>query len=374
MRGILLSAAIIWTTSLLPAADPPIDIYIGTYSKGAGQGIHRLELDRQTGKLQLHGVVTEAVNPSFLALSRDRRFLFTVSEVSGGPGVAAYAIEPNGILRFLNRQPVGGNGPCHVAVDPSGKVLLVANYGGGSVNAIPINADGMLKKSTAFVQHPRPGTRVIASRQEGPHAHSVTVDPSGKHVIVADLGLDALISYRLDPVAGTLTKVCEVIVGPGTGPRHFAFHPSGDLAFSINELSSTLTSFRYDGDSGKLTPLGQVSTLPNDFRSENTTAEVRVHPTGRWVYASNRGHDSIVQVEVDGKSGAMTTVGHTPTGGKTPRNFNIDPSGRYLIAANQNSGTVVCFRIDPESGRLTPTGSTVPVPSPVCVLFRPVSS
>ncbi|MBX7103311.1 MAG: lactonase family protein [Gemmataceae bacterium] len=374
MRGILLSFAVVWAAGPLPASDTPIDIYIGTYAKGAGQGIHRLELDRKSGTLRSLGVVTEAVNPSFLALSPDRRFLFSVSEVSGGPGVAAYAIDAQGGLQFLNRQPVGGNGPCHVAVDPSGKLLLVANYGGGSINALPIDSDGRLKKPAAFVQHPRPGTRVVASRQEGPHAHSVTVDPAGKHVIVADLGLDTLFSYRIDPAAGTLPKAGEVVVGPGTGPRHFAFHPNGELAFSINELSSTLTCFRYDVRSGKLTPLGQVTTLPADFRGENHTAEVRVHPNGRWVYASNRGHDSIVQLSVDPKSGAMTVVGHTPTGGKTPRNFNLDPSGRFLIAANQNSETVIAFRIDPETGRLSPTGSTVSVPSPVCVLFRQTDS
>jgi 6-phosphogluconolactonase len=362
-------ASVVALAVAVPSPAGPVPVYIGTYTKGKGQGIVRLDMDAETGALTSRGVVAEAVNPSFLTLSPDSKFLYSVSEVSGQPGVAAFAVDAaTGGLKELNRQPTGGGGPCHVAVDPTGRYLLVANYGGGSVSVVPIRPDGSLGERTDLKQH-RGGSGVVKSRQEGPHAHSVTLDPTGRRVVVADLGLDQLLVYSLDPATGKLTLADTVASSPGAGPRHFAFHPNGRLAFAINELDSTLTAYRYDPETGKLSAVATARTLPEGFTGGNTTAEVRVHPGGKFVYASNRGHDSIAAFAVDGETGRLTPLGHTPTEGKTPRNFNIDPTGRFLLAANQNSGNVVAFRIDPATGQLTPTGSRVEVPFPVCVLF-----
>lgn len=356
-----------WLAATVAWAAPPLCIYIGTYAKAKGQGIHRLELDPDTGKLTSRGVVAEVTNPSFLAMSPDRRFLYSVSEVSGSPGVVGFSIGADGGLTPLNGQASGGGGPCHIDINPAGTLIAVANYGGGSVRLIPIEADGKLGRPGPVVQHVG-GSGVVADRQRGPHAHCVRFDGAGRFVVVSDLGLDQLKVYRVE--GNTLVPHAEVPVGPGTGPRHFAFHPLLTMGFSINELSSTLTSFRYDAATGSLRSTGSVPTLPADFKGLNTTAEVRVHPNGRWIYASNRGHDSIAMFSIESDGGLAKPMGHVSTEGKTPRNFALDDHGRFLVAANQNSGTVVSFRIDPATGRCTPVGSSVAVPSPVCVLFR----
>jgi 6-phosphogluconolactonase len=287
--------------------------------------------------------------------------------------VSAFAIDhATGKLTLLNQQPSGGRGACHVIVDRTGRCLLVANYGSGSAASIPIGDDGRLGEPGTVVQHE--GKGLNEKRQEGPHAHSAAIDPRNRFAYVADLGIDRLMIYRLDAQKGTMTPNDPpyAAVAPGAGPRHFTFHVNGKHAYVINELANTITAFEYDPATGKLTGIQTVNTLPDDFAGANTTAEVVVHPSGRFVYGSNRGHDSIAIFACDPQTGRLTVVGHESTRGKTPRNFNIDPTGQYLIAANQGSDTIIVFRIDQASGRLKAVGDPVAAPTPVCIKFLPV--
>lgn len=362
------------------AEKPPAKGYwafIGTYTTGKSKGIYRFAFDPGTGKLAGGELVAQTKEPSFLAVSPDNRFLFAVNEVDNFAGrksgaVSAFALDPaTGTLKFLNQQPTGGAHPCHLVVDKSGKHVLAANYTGGSVCVLPIGPDGRLGNATSFVQHK--GSSVNPRRQEGPHAHSINLDPSGQFAFVADLGLDQVLVYRYDAMKGTLSpnNPPSVSLAPGAGPRHFAFHPGGKLAFVINELDSTLTTMHYDPSRGRLKVLSAAPTLPGSFKGESSTAEVRPHPSGKFVFGSNRGHDSIVSFRVDPDSGMLSYVGHQATGIKTPRNFNIDPTGAFLVVANQNGDSLVVFRIDQVSGQLQPTGQKVEAPSPVCIRFVP---
>jgi 6-phosphogluconolactonase len=352
-----------------------IRVYIGTYTGGDSQGIYVCELDRTTGQLSEPRLAAEAVNPSFLAVHPKRRFLYAVGEIADfegakSGGVSAFRIQPeSGQLKLLNQQSSKGAGPCHLVVDPTGKNVLVANYGGGSVACLPIQKRGKLGAASAFIQHE--GSSVNPKRQEGPHAHSINVDPENRFAMAADLGLDKVLVYRFDPESGTLTAndPASVSVAPGGGPRHFAFHPSGKFAFTNNEITSTVTAFSYDAETGVLKEVNTVSTLPPGTEVANSTAEVRVHRNGRWVYVSNRGHNSIAIFEVDPSTGKLTPAGHASTQGEVPRNFNLDPSGRFLLAANQSSNNVVVFRVRPKTGQLKPTGSEIKVASPVCIRF-----
>ncbi len=365
---------------LLPAGSAPVRadgtpshwwVYIGTYTRGDSEGIYLLHMDAQSGHLEMVGLVAEAANPSFLAMHPERPLLYVVSELwdaEGGP-VKAYTVAGNGELELLNEQSSLGAGPCHVTVHPSGEYAAAANYGGGSTVVFPIGEDGRLGEPTAFFQHE--GSSVHPQRQQRPHAHSVNFDAAGRFLFVADLGIDKVLVFRFDEQEGTLEAhdPPAAELAPGAGPRHFAFHPSGRFAYAINELDSTVTAFAYDAEAGRLTTIHTVPTLPDDFDGNSTTAEVRVHPSGRFLYGSNRGHDSIAAFAIDTETGRLTPIGHSPTQGSTPRNFNIDPSGSFLLAANQESDTVVAFRIDPEQGSLEPTGQRLEVPTPVAVLF-----
>ena len=372
---VLLAAPLAAASGASPAAAPPsgkVRVYVGTYTSGESKGIYRLVLDLATGALTPEGEPTPAVNPSFLAWHPSGRFLYAVNETGEsrtdkGGGVTAFAVDAaSGALATLNQQPSGGPAPCHLWVDKEGRHLLVANYWDGSVSVLPIGADGKLGAATARIQHQ--GKSVNAERQEGPHAHSVTLDPANRFAVVADLGTDKLAVYRFDGAKGTLTphQPPAVSLAPGAGPRHFAFHPDGRRAYVINELSSTVTAFDYDG-AGKLTERQTLSTLPAGAGVVNLTAEVVVHPGGRFLYGSNRGFDSIALFTIDPATGKLTLAGQQPTLGKWPRNFAIDPSDTFLLAANQNSDNVVVFRIDPRSGRLQPVGAPTRVPRPVCL-------
>jgi 6-phosphogluconolactonase len=349
-------------------------VYIGTYTGPKSKGIYVYRLDLGSGAMTPLGLAAEVESPSFLAIHPNHRFLYAVSETEAFAGkksgaVSAFGIQQDGKLTLLNQQPSGGEGPCHLAVDKTGKDVLVANYSGGSVSVVPIQESGKLGEPTAFVQHK--GSGIDKERQEGPHAHSINVDAANRFAFAADLGLDKVLIYRFNPVKGTLSAndPPSASVKPGAGPRHFAFHPGGHSAYVINEMHSTVTAFSYDAGRGALQELQTISTLPENFKGENSTAEVQVHPSGKFLYGSNRGHDSIAIFAIDPAKGTLHLVGHQSTQGKTPRNFGIDPTGRYLLAANQDSGTVVVFRIDQESGRLSPNGQVVDVPSPVCVKF-----
>ena len=353
------------------AAPRKLRVYFGTYTRGGSKGIYVSQLDLATGALTAPALAVATDNPTFLALSPDGRFIYaaggamTVDGARSG-AVTAFAIDPGtGKLTLLNRQWSGGKGPCHVVVDAAGRHALAANYSSGSVVSLPIARDGRLGPARSVVQHK--GSSVNTRRQSGPHAHSINLDAANRFAFAAD----KLFVYRFDPAAGTLTPhdPPAVTLAPGAGPRHFAFHPGGRFAYVINELNSTVTAMAYDRQAGTMTTLHTVTTLPANFTGSNSTAEVQVHPSGRFLYGSNRGHDSLAIFAVDAKTGRLRPLGHQSVGGRTPRNFGIDPTGRYILAANQNSNTIVVFRVDPATGLLKPTGSRITVASPVCVKF-----
>jgi 6-phosphogluconolactonase len=355
-------------------------VYVGTFTtrehfvRGAAEGIHVFRLDPAGGTLRQVSVTAPVVNPAFLSLHPSNRFLYAVNEIytSDGGAVSAFAIDSeSGALTFLNRQPSHGEAPCHISVAGGGRFLLVANYQTGSIAVLPIAADGSLEAAGDVVQHV--GSSVHPQRQQGPHAHSITPDPTGRFALVCDLGLDRVLVYRLDTARGTLTPHERPWTQSraGAGPRHLDFHPNGRWVYVINELDSTLDAFTFDQDTGALERLQSVSTLPEGFHGSNTTADVHVAPSGRFVYGSNRGHDSIAVFAVDGQTGQLSPVAHTSTQGRTPRNFAIDRTGTWLFAANQDSDTIVPFRIDPHRGTLEQAGAPVSVPTPVCVRIMP---
>jgi 6-phosphogluconolactonase len=347
-------------------------VFIGTYTGGNSKGIYRAQLARSSGVMSPPELAAEIENPSFLALHPSGKFLYAAGELSnfkGKPGgaVSAFALDAKtGKLTLLNQQSSRGAGPCHLVVDRAGKNVLVANYGGGSVAVLPIDEDGSLQEASAFVQHT--GKSVNARRQEAPHAHSINLDPSGRFAVVADLGLDKVLVYRFDSEKGTLTPndPPHVELAPGAGPRHFAFHPSGRFGYVINEMHSTVTALAYDSNKGELKEIHTISTLAKPHQG-NSTAEVQIDPSGKFLYGSNRGHDSLAIFTIDQETGRLTAAGHQATGGKTPRNFGIDPIGGMLLAANQSSDTVIGFHIDSKTGQLKPTGHRIEVPRPVCV-------
>ena len=357
---------------------PRMRVYVGTYTGPKSKGIYLLEFDPLTGALTPKGVAAETPSPSFLAVHPSKKFLYAANEVGSFGGrktgsVSAFAIDPKaGGLTPLNTQPSGGADPCYVVVDPTGKNALVANYSGGSVEVLPIAADGKLEAPSSVVQHK--GSSVDQGRQSSPHAHAIDLDASGKLAVAADLGLDKLMVYRFDPEKGTLEPNASpyASVAQGAGPRHFAFHPDGRHAYAINEMACTVTTFDFDPSKGTFAERQSLSTRAPGGKPGNSTAEILVHPSGRFVYGSNRGDDSLAIYAVDPASGRLSPVGHQSTGGRTPRSFGIDPTGRFLIAANQDSGTLVVFQVDNETGKLKQVGEPVAVPTPVCVKFVPV--
>ncbi len=351
--------------------------FVGTYTSGASEGVYVCRFDAATGALDLLGAASGVDNPSFLDVAPSGRYLYVVCERVGAQStglVKAYAIDAaSGRLTYLNEQPSRGEGPCHVRIDRSGAYALLANYRSGSTAMLPIQPDGTLGATSGFVQHQ--GRSVDPARQTEPHAHSVTLDPANRFVFAADLGLDKLLVYRLDLDAGTLTPHVYpwLRTPPGAGPRHAAFHPNGQFVYLINEMGSSVSVLHYHAAPGALSEVETVPTLPADFEGTSTCADIHVHPSGRFVYGSNRGHDSIAMFAVDQATGRLTSLGHEPTRGQTPRNFALDPTGTWLLAANQDSNTIVTFRIDPSSGRLDAAGRVLDLPSPVCIELLPVA-
>jgi len=354
----------------------PSHVYVGTYTiwpsaPVPAEGIYLYRLDPQNGGLTLSGVTAGVVNPSYLALAPGQRYLYAVNEVGelagqAGGGISAFAVDSTtGALTYVNRQSTHGVDPCHVSVDSTGRWVGVANYTSGSIALFAVGGNGEVLPASDFHQHVGGS---ILRRQAGPHAHSINLDPGNRFAIVCDLGLDQVLTYQLDRERGKLVKVADVSVAPGSGPRHFTFHPDGRHAYLINEISSTVTAFTYDAATGQLNPLQTVSTLPTDFVGSNSTADIHVHPNGKFLYGSNRGHDSIAIFAIDVATGELTPVGHESTRGHTPRNFAIDPTGTFLLAANQDTGNVAAFRVDPNRGTLTLSAEST-VPTPVCLKF-----
>ena len=354
-------------------------VYFGTYTRNTtSKGIYVSHLDPATGTLDAPQLAAESSSPSFLAVHPTERFIYAVNEINtaGGNtaagGVTAFAIERGtGLLKMLNQQSSEGAGPAHLTVDREGRNVLVANYGGGSIAVLPLGRDGKLKSASAFVQHT--GKSVNSQRQQAPHAHSITLDPANIFAYVADLGLDRILIYQFDGRKGllTLNNPSSASVQPGAGPRHFSIHPSGRFGYVINEMGVTVTAFTNDPARGELKEMQTLSALPPKMTVQQSYsgAELEIHPSGRFLYTSIRGHNSIALFTIDQNTGRLTYVENTPTQGNTPRGFGIDPDGKYLVAGNQSSDSVVVFRIDPQTGKLTPTGSKIQVGAPVCVKF-----
>ncbi|HAM73989.1 MAG TPA: 6-phosphogluconolactonase [Verrucomicrobiales bacterium] len=349
--------------------------YFGTYTGKSSKGIYVSRFTPRDGRLSPAQLAAESPDPSFLASHPNGRFLYAVNEVSEfqgekGGGVSAFQIDPaTGSLTLLNHQSTKGAAPCHLVVDPSGRAVLVANYGGGSVASYPLGADGRIGPVASFIQHTGKGTN--PQRQEGPHAHSIYVDPIRRHAVVADLGLDKVLTYQFDPTTARLTPNMPPFVAltPGAGPRHLAFSPAGRFAYAINEMQSTISVLAYNAQTGEFRLGDSHPTLPAGFKGESSTAEIMMHPTGKFLYGSNRGHDSIAVFSVDPAGGKLQLLQHQAIGGKTPRGFVIDPTGGWLLVGNQGSDQVTTFRIDRSTGRLTPSGTPLPVGSPVSISF-----
>ena len=359
-------------------------VYVGTYThpilfgtgqilEGKGEGIYLFRMDPETGRLTRQETTTGVVNPSYLTLDPARRHLYAVNELKTFGGMAsgavsAFRVEPEtGRLTFLNQKSTGGTDPCHVVVNDRSTQVFVSNFMSGSVCVFPIQPDGTLGDASQFIQHS--GSSVHPKRQRGPHAHSLIFDKHNRFAFVPDLGMDKLMVYKTDFDKGRLSpaKVPFVSVQPGAGPRHCVFHPSGRYCYLIQELDSTLSAYRYNPNDGTFELLQTVPTVVSDgFTGDNTCADVQILPKGRFVYGSNRGHDSIVIYRIDQETGRLSFVGMESTRGRTPRNFAIDPTGRFLLAANQDSDNIIVFRIDPETGMLSAVDQTA-VPTPVCV-------
>lgn len=353
-------------------AEDSLSVYVGTYTDGTSRGIYRFSLDPASGTAGAPLLAAEARNPSFLALHPSGRFLYAVSELdelAGAPtgAVLAFAIDSaTGALTLLNQQPSGGGAPCHLAVDRSGRNLLVANYGSGSVALLRIGDDGRLAPAATLHRHAGSGPN--PARQQAPHAHGITLDPAQRFAFAPDLGADRVFAYRFDAARGSLEPHGAVALEPGAGPRHLAFHPNGRSAYVINELANTIAAFAYDPAQGALSPLQTLGTLPEGFAGKSYTAELEVSPDGRFLYGSNRGHDSLVVFRVDALSGRLARAGDVPVGGSWPRHFAIAPGGRLLLAARQRAGTIGFFRLDPASGLPSPIGSEVAIDRPACLL------
>jgi 6-phosphogluconolactonase len=352
-------------------------LYVGTYTEGKrSDGIHLVRLDPHSGELRLMRSFDAGANPSFLAIHPEGRVLYSVNETEEHDGrpsgaVSALAIaRDSGALTRLNQQASQGGAPCYVSTDRRGRALLVANYVGGNVALFPIQADGSLGAATQVVQHTGNGPNT--ERQERPHAHCIVADPSNRFALVADLGIDRVRVYRLDLDTGLLRHVesADAVMRPGAGPRHLAFHPTLPLVFVASELDSTVTTLGFDRESGRLVPRSTQSTVPAGWSGTNYPADIHVASSGRTLYVSNRGHNSLALFSVAEPTGALALEQVVSTEGDWPRNFSLDPTERWLLVANQRSGSIAVFARDERSGRLTPTPQRLAVASPVCLRFR----
>ena len=354
----------------LRAADP--FVYFGSHSSRPGTGFSLAHFDPDTGVLTKPEFILEAKEPAYFIIHPDGRHLYTCNSGSPG-GVSAYAIEPHtGRLTLLNRVLAGGGDTSYLSLDRTARYALAANYDGGNIAAFALRPDGTIGDWSAFVQHT--GRSVHPQRQTHAYAHSIITDPANRFVLVADLGVDKLFVYRFDEKTGALTPNTPAFVptAPGAGPRHVKFHPNGRWVYLINEMASTVVAFNWDAANGALAEFQVISTLPADFAGTSTCAEVEVHPNGKFLYGSNRGHDSLAVFAIDAATGRLTPVEHVPSGGRTPRNFAFDPTTHWIICTNHGSNNAAVFRVDENTGRLVRTGEPVSVPGPFCVRFLPV--
>ena len=349
-------------------------VFVGTYTETEGsqsEGIYIYHMDPSSGELILERVVKNILNPSFLEIHPTGHFLYGVNEVQNygdraGGGLSAFSIN-TAEVPFLNNQLSHGSDPCYVSIEQTGRFALVANYTSGSVAVFPIQSDGRLNPASDVIQHV--GSSIHPERQTGPHAHSILPDPTNRFAVAVDLGLDKLLVYQMDLEHGKLNHSHDVDVQPGAGPRHLTFHPNTQFAYLINELNSTVIGYRYSSEMGIFEAMQTVPTLPEDFKGKNLCADIHVTPNGKYLYASNRGHNSLVWFRVEENTCQLTYQGHIPTGGREPRNFAIDPSGTFLLVANQKSNNIVTFKINAESGELFETGHAAEVFMPVCLKF-----
>jgi len=352
-------------------------VYVGTYTRKESEGIYVYQMDLNSAELEIVGKATNIKNPSFLAINPQKHNLYAVNEIRTFKGertgaVSAFSIDPKtGGLSYLNSKPSKGTSPCYLSIDKIGRYVFAANYSSGSICVLPVMDDGSLGDATDFIQHR--GSSVNPERQEGPHAHSIVVDPSNRYVYAADLGLDKIMIYKFDQERGKLTPNNQpwVETKPGAGPRHFTLHPNERFAYVINELDSTIVAFEYNRESGALEEIQVVSTLSEGFKGVNYAADIHISPSGKFLYGSNRGHDSIVIYEIDGDTGELSRIGHESTRGSFPRNFAIDPSGEFMLVANRKTDNIVGFRIDQKTGLLEPTEHETKVSMPVCIKFLP---
>ncbi len=363
-------------------------VYIGTYTEpilfgtgqilqGKGKGIYAYSFDERTGGMKYLGMSEGIINPSYITFGKDGATLYAVNELKTWEGEPTGTVSAYGIgstpseLHFFNLRATLGTDPCHLAIDHSGRHLAVANFRTGSIALYPIADDGSIGACSFFSQHL--GSSLDPKRQAGPHAHAVIFDPSNKHILVPDLGLDRIVVYDFDASTGKtiLNEHASISVAAGQGPRSLEYHPSGKFAYLINELGSTVTALRVAGGNPLMEVIQTVSTLPQGYDGSSTCADIHITPAGDYLYASNRGHDSLAAFTVDTQTGRLTLRGHISTRGKIPRNFAIDPMGRFILVANQDSDNIVVFEIDPQDGSLKFTGMEVTVPTPVCVQFAP---
>jgi 6-phosphogluconolactonase len=383
LRHSFVAAAFLFVLSTVCAGAPAKHhtkyfVYVGTYTQEGSdsKGIYAYRFDSATARLVPVGLAAETINPTFLAVHPNHRFLYAVNEVSNYQGeksgaVSAFAIDrATGKLTPLNQIATRGGDPCYISFDKTGKYVLVANYAGGSIAAFPVLEDGRLGEASAFIQHSGHGKN--PQRQEAPHAHSIDLSPDNRFALVDDLGLDETLVYGFDSAKGSLTarKATIAKAEPGAGPRHLAFHRNGKFVSVINEMASTFPVFRYDA-AGGLQKLQTISALPKDFSGHSEAAEIQVHPSGRFLYASNRGHDSIAVFTINRNMGTLTPVEYVSTKGENPRHFEIDPTGSLLFAANEKSDNIVVFHINPQTGALKIAGKVLEVSQPVCIKFVP---
>jgi len=352
----------------------PLPAWIGMWApqNGEKEGIYRVTVDNETGAISKPEFAAEIGAPEFLAMSPDGKRLYAVCSLpDGGSGVAAFEVSDDAkSLRLLNTQPTGDGEACHLAIDPTGKCLFTAQYGTGSVCAYPLKEDGTIGTRTAHVRHT--GSGPDRQRQQGPHPHSVNVDPTNQFVMVPDLGTDQVVIYKTNLEAGQIEQQGAGRTPPGGGPRHMKFHPSGKYAYVLNEMGLSVTAFSYDDKTGTLKEIQTISTLPEEMREVSCTgSEIRIHPSGKFLYTANRGHDSIAAFKIDPQTGKLIFVELESIRGCHPRNFNIDPTGNFLIVAGRDSNTLSAFRINPDKGGLVYAGSIVNSPTPICVEFSP---